>query len=730
MRRGIGGGRLGGTLDIDAQRIRFWPGTREIESRARALALIGLWTLLLLASLSGAVPSGARGDQASAPGSSPAARLAAGGDHTCAVLAAGAVRCWGYGGSGQLGYGNTNTVGDDETPASAGPVDLGAGRTATAIAAGQFHTCAILDDHTVRCWGYGGNGRLGYRDTSNVGDTPTTTPDQVGPVNLGPGRSATAITAGAGHTCAILDDGTVRCWGYGGNGRLGYGNTLDVLDPSSVGPVNLGPGRTARAISAGAGHTCALLDDGSVRCWGYNRDGELGYGNLRIGQDVGDTPATTPDQVGPVNFGGRTATAISAGGRHTCAILDDGTVRCWGYAGAGQLGYGNTDNLGEMPTTTPDTVGAVNLGPGRTAKAITAGLNHSCAILDNGTVRCWGYGLYGRLGYGNTNNVGDIPTTSPGSVGPVDLGRGRTATAISAGAEHTCALLDNDAVRCWGYGGSGRLGYCNQNNVGDTLATTPGKAGPVNLEPHSGGAGCTPPVDPLRLQAQRARALRGCLATAARRPTRQRSRARSDCLKRYGRTPGRVTGLTARVTSLTALTLTFTAPSSDGHGPPVARSYLVKQSRHSIRSSRDFQHAQPLCKGSCRFTVTAVGEKIKLTITHLLPHSTYYYAVAARDNVSGRLGPRSRTIETRTFYAHVISTASQDSYRLAQATAGKGGEATDLTHPLPAIRALTIASVATAALSWPLLWRRRDHAGCRRRTSAPPCLRSPGRHLL
>jgi len=623
------------------------------------------WLLLLLCALAGIVPAGAAGEQASDPGSSAAGRLAAGGDHTCAILAGGSVRCWGFGADGQLGYGSKDNIGDDETPASAGSVPLGGGRIATAVAAGQFHTCTILDDGSVRCWGFGADSRLGYGNTRSLGSTPATTPAKLGPVDLGPGRRATALTAGAGHTCAILDDGSVRCWGFGANGRLGYGNTSNVggtpaSTPGKLGPVDLGPGRTARAISAGMGHTCAILDDGSVRCWGYNFDGELGYGNLGVGEDVGDTQATLPGKVGPEDLGGHRATAISAGGRHTCAILDDGSVRCWGYGGAGQLGYGDTNIVGESArfTTTIEEAGPVKLGPGRTARAITAGLNHTCAILDDGSVRCWGYGLAGRLGYGNTSNVGDTPATIPGKVGPVDLGPRRTAIAISAGGAHTCVLLDNDTVRCWGYGANGRLGYCSAHDVGDTPATLPGKVGPVNLKRGDGGTGCAspghppggtrPPGDPLRRQALRAQALRHCLAAAASRPQRQRSRARTDCLRRHGRTPGRVTRVHARAISSTTVVLTFAAPGTDGTNPPAARAYLVKQSRRPISGGRAFLDAESLCHDSCRLKATLVGTRIKLRINRLAPHSTYYYVIAARDNVSGRLGPRSRTVKLRT----------------------------------------------------------------------------------
>ena len=151
------------------------------------------------------------------------------------------MRCWGSGLNGRLGYGNIVTIGDNETPGSAGPVNFGTGRTAVAITAGDLHTCAILDDATVRCWGLGDDGQLGYGNTATIGDNET--PGGVLPVDLGAGRSARAISAGFNHTCALLDDGSVRCWGAPGNGQLGYGNSDKVGDnetPGSLGSVSLG----------------------------------------------------------------------------------------------------------------------------------------------------------------------------------------------------------------------------------------------------------------------------------------------------------------------------------------------------------------------------------------------------------------------------------------------------------------------------------------------------------
>jgi alpha-tubulin suppressor-like RCC1 family protein len=633
---------------------------------ARVRVGAGLVVLVLTSAIATALPTGSVAEQASQPKSPAAGQFDAGANHTCAVLPDASVRCWGYGGDGELGYGNTDSIGDDETPASVAPLDFGPGRSVKAISAGTYHSCAILDDGTVRCWGFGAQGRLGYGNTSSV-----YSPASAGPVDLGAGRTAVAISAGGADTCAIRDDGSVLCWGYGADGELGYGDTNNLGDTSTPGahpPVDLG-GHTAKAISVGALHTCAILDDRTVRCWGYGLYGRLGYGDIN---NVGDGPPhQTPASASPVYLGvGRTAVAISAGGLHTCAILDNDSVLCWGNGAQGQLGYGDTSNLGD--TSRPGFHAPVDLG-GRTARAISAGTAHTCAILDNGSVLCWGNGADGRLGYGNTNNVGD--TQTPASVGPVDLGPGRTALAISAGGTHTCAMLDNGSVRCWGYGANGQLGYCSTNNVGD--AQTPGSAGPVNLQPGDGGAACKgptvkPPVTPPKqapspgaTQAARARALRGCLAqvrTRARRADaaaggskhrralvrRQESAGLSRCLRLYGRTPGHVTGLRALARGKTKIVLYFRAPGTDANHPPPARSYVVKQSLRPIRSERDFTSAQTLCSGACRFPVTQVGGRIALTITSLSPRTTYYYAVAARDNVSARLGPRSPTAQAKT----------------------------------------------------------------------------------
>jgi len=262
-------------------------------------------------------------------------QIAAGGVHTCALLGTGAVRCWGANPSGELGYGNTDPIGDDETPATAGDVDVGG--TVTQIAAGGNHVCALLTGGTVRCWGLSFNGQLGYGNTNRIGDDET--PASAGDVDIG--GTVSEISADGNNTCARLDTGAVRCWGFGTLGQLGYGNQTQIGDnetPASAGDVDVGGAVTQ--ISVGGGHACALLGT-SVRCWGDGSEGRLGYGNT---DSIGDDEA--PATAGDVDVGGM-VTEIVAAGRHTCALLTTGSLRCWGYAGDGALGYANTSDIGD-----------------------------------------------------------------------------------------------------------------------------------------------------------------------------------------------------------------------------------------------------------------------------------------------------------------------------------------------------------------------------------------------
>ncbi|MBU8898497.1 RTX toxin [Corallococcus sp. M34] len=319
------------------------------------------------------------------------------------------------------------------------------------IQAGESHTCVLFDNANVRCWGLNASGQLGYEHTLDIGDNEH--PYTAGNVNLV--GNATQVVTGASHTCALLEGGFVRCWGGNAHGQLGYGHTANIGDGEPVaseGYVGLG-GRAVK-LAAGAEHTCAVLSTGKVRCWGANSQGQLGYGHTR---DVGDNEWVW--SAGDVDVGGPVQD-ITAGAFHTCALLSTGKVRCWGQAALGQLGYGNTTAIGDNET--PATAGDVDVGG--PVLQLSAGKAHTCALLSTGRVVCWGYNVNGQLGYPGYytwpyypyfDNVGD--TETPASVGSVELYG--TAIQVAAGADHTCALMSFGAVKCWGYGAYGQLGY-------------------------------------------------------------------------------------------------------------------------------------------------------------------------------------------------------------------------------------------------------------------------------
>ena len=377
-------------------------------------------------------------------------KLSTGERHTCAILDNGDLKCWGSDQYGQVGDGGptwTGSVPTNTDAPSSTAIDLGTGRTAVALSSGTQHTCVILDSGDMKCWGRDYRGQLGDGGPVWTGSNPTdlNAPSTTA-IDLGTGRTAVAMGTGSVHTCAILDNTDLKCWGHDDKGQLGNGGTIMNSNTPPTTAIDLGTGRTAVAVDGGEVFTCALLDNGDVKCWGSDQYGQLGDGGPVWVQwnptDV-NAPSTTAIDLGT----SRTAVAIATGLRHTCAILDNGDVKCWGSDQYGQLGDGGSNTNTNAPPTT-----AINLGTGRTAVAVAAGERHTCAILDNGDLKCWGYNSHGQLGYGNTVDL-DAPSSTA-----IDLGTGRTAVAIDVGTFHTCAILDNSDLKCWGMDAQGQLG--------------------------------------------------------------------------------------------------------------------------------------------------------------------------------------------------------------------------------------------------------------------------------
>lgn len=350
----------------------------------------------------------------------------------------------------------------------------------TAIAAGGSHSCALFSDGSVKCWGSNAYRQLGLGNTTNRGSGANHMGDNLPFISLGTGRTATAIAAGANHTCALLDNSALKCWGYNAFGQLGLGHALDQgVAANQMGDnlnaVSLGTGRTALSLSAGASHTCARLDNNTLKCWGLNADGQLGQENTT---NYGSAGGQMGDALLAIALGtGRSALEVSAGGNHTCARLDNNTVKCWGYNLLGQLGQGKKLTVGDSANQMGNSLPASALGTGRTALGVIAGTSHSCARLDNSTVKCWGSSTNGQGGLGTTQAAGDNPNEMGDNLAAISLGTGRTVVSLSSTGNHACALLDNDTVKCWGSNASGQLGLGDiadrgsaAGQMGDSLA--------------------------------------------------------------------------------------------------------------------------------------------------------------------------------------------------------------------------------------------------------------------
>jgi alpha-tubulin suppressor-like RCC1 family protein len=484
VNRGDGPGEMGDALAaIDLGAGRTVVSASTFDSFSCALlddATVKCWG----AAAPGYGDSNDRGDQPSTEmGASLAAlalgtgrtakSVAVGGGHACVVLDDASLKCWGDNAKGQLGLGDTNPRG--RAPAQMGDalpaVAVGTNRSVKAVATGLAHTCALLDDSTVKCWGDNTQGQLGLGDMTTRGESAADTPDTLTAIDLG-GHTAKQIAAGPFHTCAILDDDGVKCWGGNAHGELGLGDTnargsAAAQMGASLPEVSLGPGRTVKALRAGGsptfGHTCAILDDATMKCWGANTFGELGLGDANArGDAANEMGASLPAiDLGP----GRTAKAIAVGARGTCASLDDGSAKCWGANDDGELGQGDAKSRGTAPGQMGAALAAIDLGAAVATTAVAMGAAHACASLPNGKLKCWGSGLRGRIGVGTGR--GDEPNEVTAMLAPVDLGKGRVAKQICAGTAFACAHLDDDTLKCWGENANGQLGQGDANARGD-----------------------------------------------------------------------------------------------------------------------------------------------------------------------------------------------------------------------------------------------------------------------
>jgi alpha-tubulin suppressor-like RCC1 family protein len=231
----------------------------------------------------------------------------------------------------------------------------------------------------------------------------------------------------------------------------------------------------AKAVAVGVNHACAILKDDQAKCWGYNGSGQLGQGNLvNYGNNISDRV----DVEGTIAFTGgnggsgpqRTVKRISVGQNHTCAVLSDATGVCWGDGSRGQIGQGSIDNSGANVGPFPNLKVTPDLkfyDPAQGLVDISAGYQHSCALLSAGKVVCWGANDFGQLGLETAVTgaaAGVAPFKALSSVPPVPLPQ--PAIAAYAGWGFSCAILSDRSVKCWGRGAEGQLGQDSTQGFG------------------------------------------------------------------------------------------------------------------------------------------------------------------------------------------------------------------------------------------------------------------------
>lgn len=358
--------------------------------------------------------------------------IAAGGPHTCVLLDDSTVRCWGRNAEGQLGIGST------AESRLAEPTKVPRLRDVTQVALGgnhdQSHSCALLKSGTMRCWGSGSSAQLGDGAFAN----------QASPVCV-PGLSGIEeIGLGFAQTCARLSSGEVWCWGFNLGGQLG-GGTMDAIVPTFVRVGGDQRGGFARIV-LGGGFTCGLTRNQELYCWGDNREGQLG--NNQDSQTV-----TSPTQV--VGLSRRDPPVqIAAGYNHACTRLRSGSVLCWGRNADGQLGTGTLVNA-----YTPQRV----QGLPDDVTQIAAGGHNTCAIRTDGSVWCWGRTDWRQGGNPKPDcgsvNPGDKPNPVPKRIAGVE-----NAIHLAVGGFHSCAILKSNAVVCWGRNTQCQLGIGKSND--------------------------------------------------------------------------------------------------------------------------------------------------------------------------------------------------------------------------------------------------------------------------
>ena len=360
------------------------------------------------------------------------------------------------------GTSSSSSSGDESSSNGGSPDASPASLSLVQLSTLANHTCALWSDGQLKCWGNNVAGQLGYGDTQNRGGQPGEMGAALPFVDVGESHRVKQVSVGYTFTCALLEDATVKCWGDNPvcgpnsdqNCGLGYGDKKARGD----GPGEMGDklpaidlGAPVKQLGCGSFNCCALLTNDTIKCWGENVDGNLGYGDTNA---RGDEPGEMGNDLPPVDVGVTGVATVKMGNavvyQHTCAALKNGTLTCWGANLSGQLGIGDTNSRGDDANEMGTALAAVPTG--QLVADVALGDSSTCALLEGGAVRCWGANATGQLGYGDTLTRGNA-----GNANFPLVQFGGSATSITqAGAAgpgslaRTCVELTDGGVKCWG----------------------------------------------------------------------------------------------------------------------------------------------------------------------------------------------------------------------------------------------------------------------------------------
>lgn len=351
-----------------------------------------------------------------------AAKLSAGVYSTCAIYPTTRLYCWGSNSSQQLGIGGGNRVSYATRPYPVKAVST----TPVAVSVGYSSACSVLVTGTVGCWGKNASGALGLKYPGGYARSFT-----AALALTGPWAAPSGVAVGAGHLCIRDNSAVVKCQGDNKYGQLGNASNVASATPVQAAVITGAAAATqATQVVSGANHSCALMANKNVKCWGLNNFRQLGTPTNSVPSM--NSPVDVPNLANNI-------TELASMADHSCALHASDEISCWGANPYGQLGDG----------TIAPFKGAVTVSGISNAREVSTGVSHSCALVAGGAVKCWGSNEFGQLGNGTL-----VTSSKPVSV----IGLARPATEIAVGGYHSCARLDTGELYCWGRDNKGQLG--------------------------------------------------------------------------------------------------------------------------------------------------------------------------------------------------------------------------------------------------------------------------------